>query len=403
MDLGFVSTQFIHEQLLHIRKMTESEAHIAKLNSTYFFKEFSFSSTKFKENNRGEELELADNVVWLDDLLLITQIKERNKSNDGNIENWFARKVLRKAVKQIKDTIKYFEKYNDISIKNEKGHLLNVTEAIKNAPIKLIAYHCDESLSEKNRFLKFYQSKDVGLIHLFHIEDYNGICNILITPFEIKDYLNFRELLYSRHKDILNIYPEQYILGHYIETTDVSEINPKYIENLTNLVHDESDFDVSFIIENFKEKIRLKPDKLEYYSIIKEIAKLNRSDLRAFKERFNFVIDKAKNQEFTLPTRMTSLNSNCGFIFTVLEYKQKNRWKTALTNFIEAHKYDQRLNKTIGMVVYFNPNDKYFDINWGLVEFEWEYNKEFEELLKDNFPFRPVKKGLDYRYYVREE
>lgn len=381
--------------------MTESEAHIADLNSTYFFKEFSFSSTKFKE--KGEELELADNVVWLDDLLLITQIKERSKSSDGNIENWFASKVLRKAVKQIKDTIKYFDNYKDISIENEKGHKLNIVEARKNTPIKLIAYHCNESLSKKNRFLKFYHSKDVGLIHLFHIEDYNGICNLLITPFEIRDYLIFRELLYLKHKDILNVYPEQYILGHYIETTDVSEINPQFIENLKNLVHDESDFDVSFIIENFKEKIRLNPEKLEYYSIIKEIAKLNRSDLRAFKERFKFVIDKAKNQEFNLPTRMTSLNSNCGFVFTVLEYNQRSKWRTALTNFIEAHKYDQRLDKTIGMIVYHNPNDKYFDINWGLIEFEWEYNKEFEGVLKDNFPFRPVKKGLDYRYYVREE
>ncbi len=383
--------------------MTESEAHIADLNSTYFFKEFSFSSTKFKQNEKGEELELADNVVWLDDLLLITQIKERNKTNDGNIENWFGRKILRKAVKQIKDTIKYFENYTDISIENEKGHILNVSEARKNTPIKLIAYSCDDSLSKKNRFLKFYQSQAVGFIHLFHIEDYNGMCNLLITPFEIRDYLNFRELLYSKHKDILNIYPEQYILGHYIETTDVSEINPNYINNLKNLIHNEGEFDVSFIIENFKEKIRLKPEKLEYYSIIKEIAKLNRSDLRAFKERFKFVIDKAKNQEFSLPTRMTSLNSNCGFVFTVLEFKQSSKWKTALTNFIEVHKYDQHLDKTIGMIVYYNPNDKYFDINWGLIEFKWEFNKEFEKLLNDNFPFRPVKKELGYRYFVKEE
>ena len=80
--------------------MTESEAYITKLNSNFFFKEFTYSSNKFKIDEKGQELELADNVVWLDDLLLITQIKERNKSGDSNAENWFKSKVLRKAVKQ---------------------------------------------------------------------------------------------------------------------------------------------------------------------------------------------------------------------------------------------------------------------------------------------------------------
>ena len=91
--------------------MTESELHIAELNSNAFFKEFTYSSTKFKIDEKGQELELADNVVWLDDLLQIIQIKERNKSGDSNDENWFNNKVLRKAVKQIKDTISYFETY----------------------------------------------------------------------------------------------------------------------------------------------------------------------------------------------------------------------------------------------------------------------------------------------------
>ncbi|NEW81933.1 MAG: hypothetical protein GZ094_06175 [Mariniphaga sp.] len=76
--------------------MTESEAYIAELNSNFFFKEFTFSSNKFKVDEKGEELELADNVVWLDDLLMIIQVKERNKSVNSNIENWFKNKFLKK-------------------------------------------------------------------------------------------------------------------------------------------------------------------------------------------------------------------------------------------------------------------------------------------------------------------
>ncbi len=382
--------------------MTESEAYISHLNSNFFFKEFSFSRNKFNLDEKGEQLELADNVVWLDDLLLISQIKERDKTAKGDSINWFKNKVLGKAVKQIKDTIKYFDIYNDIYIQNERGHILNIGEARKLEPIKLIIYSPGKDLPESTRFLKFHKSKDVGLIHLFHIEDYLWICKYLITPFEIREFLKFRETLFKTHENILNNLPEQYVLGHYIETLDVKTINPKYIENVTKLIQDNEKFDISFIIENFKAKILEDSENLEYYSIIKEIAKLDRSDLREFKKRFEFVIEKAKDQIFTLPTRMTSLKSKCGFVFVVLQYDKRTFWKNAVVNFTEAHKYDQRLDKTMGMIVYHNPTEKYFDINWCFIEFKWVKNQEFENLLKDNFPFRPVGEKMDYRYYVND-
>lgn len=176
--------------------MTESEKFISELNSTFFFKEFTYSSTTFKFDEKGQELELADNVVWLDDFLLISQIKERNDSVKSNIENWFKSKVLRKAVKQIKDTISYFEIYDKIAIPNENGHVLNVSEARKVKPNKLIIYAPKVPFPEKLRFQKFYKSKEIGNVHLFHIEDYLWICKYLITPFEIREFLDFRERLF---------------------------------------------------------------------------------------------------------------------------------------------------------------------------------------------------------------
>ncbi|UCS94355.1 hypothetical protein KZP23_04815 [Echinicola marina] len=382
--------------------MTESEKYIAELNSSFFFKEFTYSSTKFKFDEKGQELELADNVVWLDNLLLISQIKERNDSGNSNIENWFKNKVLRKAVKQIKDTISYFEIYKEISIPNEKGHILNVSEARKLEPIKLIIYAPNHQFPETLRFQKFYKSKEIGNVHLFHIEDYLWICKYLITPFEIKEYLDFRELLFLNNEKELNNLPEQYVLGHYLETLDTSMLNPKYVGNLKNLVHDKDEFDISFIIDNFKEKIRIEPDSLDYYAIIRELAKLTRTDLREFKKRYLLAIEKSKTQEFTLPYRITSLNSQCGFVFIPLEYERSEYWQNVIINFTEANKYDQKINKCIGMIVYQHPTEKYFDVNWYYSESEWEHNEEFEKLLRANYPFRTVKIEKTYRYYIDE-
>jgi hypothetical protein len=382
--------------------MTESEAYIANLNSNFFFKEFTFSSNKFKVDEKGDELELADNVVWLDDLLMITQIKERNKSGEQNIENWFTNKVLRKAVKQIKDTVAYFEIYNDISIENEKGHILKISEARKIEPVKLVIYSPGELFPESLRFQKFYKSREVGLIHLFHIEDYLWICKYLITPFEIAEYLNFRKLIFLTHVELLNNLPEQYVLGHYIETLDVTIINPKFIENLKTLIHDEDEFDISFIIENFKSKMMQDVESLDYYSIIKELAKLNRAELREFKKRYLLAMEKSRDQVFTLPYRITSLNTNCGFVFVPLEFDRRNKWQNAIINFTEAHKYDQKLNKCIGIITYYNPEAKYYDVNWCYVNSEWAFNEEYEKLLKDNYPFRQVKAHKTFRYYIDE-
>src|SRR5437660_1216139 len=83
------------------------EEQLASLNEFYFFREFTFAQTTFKPQPE-KELELADNVIWLDKLLLIYQLKERESSRTSSAEaerKWYERKVLGKATKQIRDSL----------------------------------------------------------------------------------------------------------------------------------------------------------------------------------------------------------------------------------------------------------------------------------------------------------
>lgn len=383
--------------------MDNTEDYISSINSNFFFKEFTFSKNKFKTPDGKDELELADNFVWLDEYLFIIQIKDRNKTEGSSDIKWFQNKILKTAVKQIKNSIDYLNQYEDIEIINEKGHRFNVSEARKISPLKLIIYTPEESLPDEYRYRKFYISQKVGYIHLLHSEDYYWLCKYLVTPFEIHEFLTFRERFYKEQSSVLDKMPEQYILGHYIETMDVGHINPDYIENIQNLQNDFEKFDVSFIISDFQNKIIYGNENKEYYQIIKEIAKLNRSDLRAFKERFLLSFEKSKLQEQTLPYRMTSFYSKCGFVFIPLPYKFKHKWENAIKNYTEAHKYDQKLKRCIGTIVYYNANEKYYDINWYLIDADWEFNQEFENLMKEKFPFREVKMEKTYRYNVKKK
>jgi len=380
-------------------KNNPTEATVNAINLNVFFKEFTFSKSDFK-GHQGE-LELADHVVWLDELFFVYQIKDRLAGEIDNNQKWFKKKVIDKAVQQIKNTLKYLNDYPDIIIKNNKGHSFNVAEANLSDIKKIIIYTPGSDFSEETRNLKFYDSQQVGLIHLFHSEDYFWICKYLLTPAEVEEYLAFREDFYLAQPKVVVHFPEQYVLGHFLETLRVDHIEPAYINNLKILDEEGPDFDMSVIIKNFTKQLTLVNGPMEYYAIIKEISKLKRSELAEFKKRFVNATEACKYDEITLPYRIYVPRTGCAFVFIPLPKNKIQHWKTALANFTLAQKYDQKARKCLGVVVFDDivDGERYFNLFWMFAESEWEYEEEFEKRLQENFPFREVSmRRIDNRY-----
>jgi hypothetical protein len=67
----------------------------AQLNGSTFWKEFTFSRNLFSPQP-GQELELADNFIWLGDTAFVIQMKERERPTDNpEMERrWFKSKVF---------------------------------------------------------------------------------------------------------------------------------------------------------------------------------------------------------------------------------------------------------------------------------------------------------------------
>ncbi len=337
----------------------------------------------------------------MDDIFFIFEIKERDATEKSDDSSWFKNKILNKAVKQIKQTHEYLKKYPNIPIVNQKGHKKNISQANFNKAQSIIIYSPSDKFEDEQRFQKFYRSQKVGLIHLFHSEDYYWVCKYLITPAEVEEYLIFREELFEEHPQHLNLLPEQYVLAHFFETLDTSEIKPEYINNFKKITTDSSDFNISYLIENFNKNIRILKEQTEYYPIIAEIAKLNRAELTEFKKRFVRTIEKCKEEEITIPFRMYIPRTDCGFVFASLNKLASKHWQTALKNFTFAQKYDQRAYRCVGLVMFETEIKKeiVLDMYWCFLEQNWEYNADMEKLLTDNFPFREAKmKKLDNRY-----
>jgi hypothetical protein len=253
---------------------------------------------------------------------------------------------------------------------------------------KIIIYKNSSSLiNERNKALKFCHSSTVGNIHLFEIEEYMRICQLLITPAELNDYLQFREELFVKHKDAVTASPEQYVLGHFFETDDTDTIVPDYLHSYMKFQTDTEKFDMFPMLNDFADKILHKDtgDQVEYYLLIKEIAKLNRNELAHFKERYSKMINDVKSNTFSPPYRFVLSRTLCGFVFVPLQADIAKHWENALLNSIDVYKYKRKLRKCLGVAAY--KNGEFFDLHWAFVEEEWEYDAELENALKQEEGF----------------
>jgi len=376
------------------------EADIAQLNESYFFREFTFSRQTFRPTPK-DELELADTIVWLDNLLIVYQIKEREKkeSTTSEIEErWFQQKVIGKATRQIRDTMSYLRKRETINVSNHRGHTFTLSHTLIESAYKVVVYLPSEALSVGCRFKKCHRSKTANVfIHLFSASDYLGILKILVTPAEVAEYLSFRESLVERWNEEVSHLPEQALVGQYLKGEVDARPSEEFADYLGALSRRYEEWDLSRLMNLFSERITDSRSETDYYKIIGEIGKLNRGDLKAFKERLVLSMEKAKADHFTVPYRIAIPRTGCGFVFVPLTKDLFASRRNALLNFTHAHKYDQKLSKCVG-VVFGYEQEGWYSVDWCYAEFPWQQDLELEERLRTKFPFRKVRFHEEPRY-----
>ena len=100
--------------------MTNSEKLLSSFSENYFYKELVYADLKFTPTG-GTEIELADLIINLEDIILAIQLKERNekdRTQDKNIEEKF---VLNKPQKNENLVQQYlYEKYGENAIYEDR-------------------------------------------------------------------------------------------------------------------------------------------------------------------------------------------------------------------------------------------------------------------------------------------
>ena len=168
------------------------------------------------------------------------------------------------------------------------------------------------------------------------------------------------------------------------------------------LEHRSDEWDMSGVIGHFPERITTDYNVADYYSIVTEIAKLKRHELREFKTRFQLSMQICRSAKFAQPFRFASQRTKCAYVFIPLEGKFLDHRRVGLPNLTFACKYELKLPKCIG--ISFAPeNSGWFSVDWCYLESAWQYDKEMEERLKEGNPFRNVKLTEANRYNFRNQ
>jgi hypothetical protein len=117
------------------------EKYIARLNGLAFWAEFTFAQNKFMPRP-GQEVELTDNLIWLGKYAFVLQLKQRgDETEDPEVErSWFQNKVLNKATRQVRDTMRFLGEHKQIRITNERGHAFEIRSAELTQITKVVVF-----------------------------------------------------------------------------------------------------------------------------------------------------------------------------------------------------------------------------------------------------------------------
>jgi hypothetical protein len=289
-----------------VRDTTLLSNFIANLNTNVFLREFSFSQTLYTPAG-GTEVELADHVVRIGHLLFLYQLKERDASATTTIDRWLKKKVLTRATQQIRATIQLLNSDAPVLVANERGHIFDLAARSGDRPFRLVLFKSGDKRTSLP-YPRFHRSTSAGFIHIFDALDYFGICQYLLTPIEMAEYLNWREAAIQSTTDA-QLVSEAALLGQYMVEDLESSPAERYAEALNALHMDMSSFDLAFLFSGLGDRIEYASPtdrQTSYYPMLQLLAQMPRSALRPLRERLRFALQAVNDGRIEFPTRFVS-------------------------------------------------------------------------------------------------
>lgn len=336
--------------------MTNSEKLLSSFSENFFYKELVYADLKFVPEG-GTEIELADLIINLEDVILAIQLKERNekdRTQDKNVEEKWLTKKCKKAKEQIRDTISY--------INNEKVSFINArgkeTKINPNAEVVPLVVFENVSISEYEHLLRSHTPEGLT-VNCMSIDDFQFMCQELVSPIEIIEYIKWRKEFYEKNGEI-NLLITETKNGFFLSKPQKREtlVHQYLYEQYGDEVLSEDDF----YYELFRQYVLVLCEHIEVvsepdgcYEVVKFLAHLFRDEIKCFVERVEKALVIAKRKRFELVGTLRNSKKEYAMVFTATEQGEKIPCEKLLRVVFEK----QNVHTLLQIITYWIDNYEY--------------------------------------------
>ena len=334
----------------------------------YFFKELTFCDLKFTPKD-GTEVELADLMINMGGLILVIQLKAREPSkqtSNSAIEKKWLEKKCKIAKKQIKDSFDYIKK-NSLTIKNAQKQCIPVNDMATIIP--LVVFYNDQ-IFDYEHILRKHSSDGID-VNCISFADYQTMCQELISPMEIFQYLEWRRSFYLNNGSV-DIFIQETEGGIHIT-------KPKNNESLIHSFLIEKygekalDFPEGFL-EEFNRRFYFLHDHMIYesernstYSVIRFLAHLERNEIQVFVEHTNQTLASCKKGEYGILHSMRNPIKKYAILFS----SSKEGEAYPLDSVVAYVKAKAEVDIVLYVIIYWESEMIY------RIDFGYRHNREY--------------------------
>ena len=163
--------------------MTNSEKLTSIIAEKFFLPQYIYTDIFVKDND-GEK-EFCDCILEFESVYVVIQIKERGKKPTSSDEQWFEKKVVKNAKKQLKDTLAFYKNTENVVFSKSSEFIIDRDKTL----IPLIVF-MNANLSNYERVIR---SKSIGdVINIFSYNDFETMLQTVVLPYDIICYLQYR-------------------------------------------------------------------------------------------------------------------------------------------------------------------------------------------------------------------
>jgi len=358
-------------------------------HANVFLRAFSFPTIQLPRSPE-DETELADRVVFVDDIGFIVQLKEREQkvaSKPGDLEKWVANNVVKKAVKQVQNTRDLLRSYKGLSLVNHFGHRVNLPAGDPDDFVSVIIYRV-AAKARGFRAARFKKGRNSGFVHILRDIEYFEICEHFVTPAEQVDYFAFRRDILINWDPAVTAVSEAAFIGQYLSEDYTSAPDPRF-EKGARSRGGPTACEFTFVLDSLSSKIAAQHSDqadTDCYEVLAEIALLGRYELKALKQQLRLALEAVRANRFELPFRIASGRTGCGFLIVPVTREFRDRAMDALKSLSTASKHELDLPRQVGIGMW--RNSEFVDIEWMFEEGHNAPNPELDERLAFSYPFR---------------